>query len=136
MKTDVIEFDTKKDVEQIANALRTFKCQMERLKDDPLSNGTPPAIAVVMCGKATMLDAFKHAGAGKSEWGVQVIVTDLGNRRHVELIALGESGVKQAFSAYRATGGGLFSGYGSLSNQYFNIRHSKDYRDRIAEMIS
>lgn len=139
MKTDAIEFDTQKTVQQITGVLRSVKCTMERLEDDPLAGadgGPRPVIAVLMAGKASFADAFKHFGAGKSEWGVQVVVYDLGNKRHVEMVALGESGLKQAFSAYRATGGGMFSGYGSLANAYINIRHSKDHRDQIAQMLA
>lgn len=139
MKTDAIEFDTQQTVQQITSVLRSVKCTMERLEDDPLAGadgGPRPVIAILMAGKATMADAFKSFGAGKSEWGVQVVVYDLGNKRHVEMIALGESGLKQAFAAQRATGGGLFSGYGSMANAYFNIRHSKNYRDRIAQMLA
>lgn len=97
--------------------------------------GPRPVIAVLMAGKASFGDAFKHFGVGKSEWGVQVVVYDLGNERHVEMVTLGESGMKQAFKAYGATGGRLFSGYGAMSNAYFNIRHSKDHRDQIAQML-
>lgn len=139
MKTDAIEFDTQKTVQQITGVLRSVKCAMERLEDDPLASadgGPRPVIAVLMAGKASFADAFKHPGAGKSEWGVQVVVYDLGNKRHVKMVALGESGLAQMFDAYKATGGGLFSGYLSLANAYFNIRHSKDHRDQIAQMLA
>ena len=139
MKTDAIEFDTQKTVQQITSVLRSVKCTMERLEDDPLAgiDGEPsPVIAVLMAGKASFADALKHPGSGKSEWGVQVYVYDLGNKCHVEMVALGESGMKQAFRAYGATGGRLFSGYASLANAYFNIHHSKDYRDQIAQMLT
>ncbi len=132
MKTDAIEFDTLKTVQQITSALRSVKCQMERLNDDPLADvdgGPHPVIAVLMTGRASFSDAFKHYGAGRSEWGVQVIVYDLGNKRHVELIALGESAMGASWRAYAA-------GNSSMANQYFEIRHSKDYRDRIAQMIA
>lgn len=132
MKTDAIEFDTQKTVQQITSALRTLQCQMNRLNDDPLADadgGPRPVIAVLMAGRASFSDAFKHYGAGRSEWGVQVIVYDLGNKRHIELIALGESGMGASWRAYA-------SGNSSLANQYFNIRHSKDYRDRIAQMLA
>jgi len=126
MKSELIEFDTLKTIQQITGALRSFNCSMSKLEDDdPLASvdGTPqPAIAILMHGKASVSDAFKHYGAGMSEWGVQVIVYELGNKRHVELIALGESGM-----------GSAMAGYG---NNYVNIRHSKDYRDRIAQMLA
>lgn len=139
MKTDSIEFDTQKTVQQITGILRSVKCNMEQLNDDPLAGadgGPRPVIAILMAGKASFADAFRHFGAGKSEWGVQVVVYDLGNKRHIEMVALGESGMGAAWKAYSATGGGMFSGYGSMANQYFNIRHSKDHRDQIAQMLA
>ena len=137
MKTEAIEFDTMKDVNQIVNILRSQKGQIEKLEDDPFAGADgsiQPVVAVILYGKASLGDAFKHFGAGKSEWGVQIYVYDLGTKRHIELIALGESAMKSAFSAYRATGGG--AGYGSLANQYFNIRHSRDHRDQIAQLLA
>ncbi|MDR1604317.1 MAG: hypothetical protein LBS10_05945 [Gracilibacteraceae bacterium] len=123
MKTDAIEFDTMKNLRQIVSTLQSGKWAIEKL-DDPFDNvgGSAPDIAVLISGRASVVDAFKHFGAGKSEWAVQVIVTDLGNTRHVEMIALGESG----FAAARA----------GMNNQYFNIRHSKDHRNQIAQMLA
>ena len=138
MKTDAIEFDTQKTVQEIANVLRSQKCDIEQLTDDPLAgydSGPTPVLAVLLAGKAKFSDAFKHPGAGKSEWGVQVVVYEFGNKRHVEMIALGESGFRQAIGAYAATGGRASRGYLSLANAYFNIRHSKDYRDQIAQKL-
>ncbi len=134
----MIEFDTQKSVQQITSVLLSVKCTMGRLEDDPLSGadgGPRPVIAVLMAGKASFGDAFKHFGAGLSEWGVQVVVYDLGNKRHVEMVALGESWKEQALKAYGATGGDLSSGYVAMANAYFNIRHSKDHRDQIAQML-
>lgn len=127
LKSDQIEFDTQKSIQEITNALRSFRCSMDRLEGDPLAgaNGGPvPVIEVLMSGKATFVDAFKHFGAGMSGWGVQVIVYDLGNKRHVELVAVGERGLSVVWSSY------------ATQNNYYNLKHSKDYRDRIAQAIA
>lgn len=139
LKTDAIEFDTQKTVQEIANVLHSQKCTIEQLTaNDSLvehDDNPTPALAVLLTGKAKFVDSLKHFGAGKSEWGVQVIVYELGSKRHVGMIALGESGLKQAMSAYGATGGSMSRGYGKLANAYLNIRHSRDYRNRIAEQL-
>jgi len=137
MKTDAIEFDTQQDVNQIVNVLRSQKCQIEKVDEDPFDSADgsiQPVIAVLLYGKASFADAFKHFGAGKSEWAVQIYVYDLGTKRHIVMIALGESGMKQAFTAYGATGGR--GGYTSMANQYFNIRHSRGHRDEIAQLLA
>ena len=101
VRSDAIEFDTQKTVQQITGALRSIKCQMDRLNnDDPLATadgGPQPVIAVLMVGNDTLF------GMGAKQWGVQVIVYELGNKRHVALIALGESGMGASWRAY-ATG--------------------------------
>ena len=137
MKNDAVEFDTSKSLSEISKALNSFKCEVTQIEKKSLEQyqGTYPKIAVVMVGRATMKDAFQHFGTGKSEWGVQVFIYDLGRVRHVELIALGESGLRQALYAYGKTGGRLGSGYGRLSNEYINFTHSKTYRDRMAELL-
>ena len=118
-KRDSIEFDTQKSVAEITNALRSLNCQMMRLNDDPLANGQGPAIAVRCYGDPKFTDKFKHVGGAVSVWGVDVIVTDLGNRRHVELDALGHSV------------------WGNTKdNKGFGIGFSREYRDKIAEMLA
>lgn len=132
MKTDSKQFLTLLTVPEIASVLRTFKCDMQKLTHDALAGAAGEEIGdieILMHGQATMIDAFKHTGAGKSEWAVQVYVYDLGEVRSVELVALGESAVHSMVDAYAATGGR--SGYLQMANMYVNFRHSKDYRDRI-----
>lgn len=132
IKEDKIEFDTHKTVQQIKDVLRQVRCNMQRLEfdDDPLADDNEimePAIALLLHGKATILDTFKHIGAGKSEWGVQIIVYDYGDKRNVIMTALGESAMGAAWAGYASGTSGL---------DYVNMRHSKDYRDRIAQMIA
>ncbi|MCM1264074.1 MAG: hypothetical protein NC313_15285 [Butyrivibrio sp.] len=124
MKTDTIEFDTKKDINQIVNALKSLrKANIQKLNDDPFGNvgGVSPDIAVLVDGKASIIDNLKHISAGGRDlWGVQVYVTDMGSARHVELVALGENGLAAALSqSYRYT-----------------MAVSRDYRDKIAQMIA
>lgn len=129
LKTDAIEFDTQKTVQQITNVLRSVKCQMQKLEDDPLagSDGSPqPVIALLMTGRVGFFEMFKHfVNGANSEWGVQIIVYDLGNKRHVEMVALGESAM-----------GASWRGYVTGNHQHLDIRFSKDQRDQIAQMLA
>lgn len=123
VRSDAIEFDTQKTVQQITGALRSIKCQMDRLNnDDPLATadgGPQPVIAVSMVGNATLF------GLGSTLWGVQAIVYELGNKRHVELIALGESAMYAGLRA-KATG----------DSEYLSMGKSKKKRDKIAQMLA
>lgn len=129
LKTDAIEFDTQKTVQQITGVLRSVKCQMQKLEDDPLagSDGSPqPVVALLMTGKVGFFEKFKHLfNSAASEWGVQIIVYDLGNKRHIEMVALGES-----------TMGASWRGYVTGNHQHLDIRFSKDQRDQIAQMLA
>ena len=126
VSTDAIEFDTQKTVQQITSALRSIKCQMDRLNsDDPLADadgGPKPVIAVLMVGNDTLF------GMGAKEWGVQVVAYELGNKRHIELIALGESGMGASWRAY-ATGD-------SSMARHCDMKQSKMKRDQIAQMLA
>ncbi len=119
IKKDSVEFDTEKSVSQITDAIRSFNCEIERLKDDPLDNGPAPAIAILMYGEPKFTDKFKHIGGAVSVWGVQVIVNDLGERRHVELVALGHNQFGN-----------------SQSNKGYGMGFSREYRDKIAQMLA
>ena len=135
MKTDSKQLDTLLTVPEISLVLRTFRCEIQSLSNNYLTDvageerGT---IELLLHGKATMptmLDSFKSTGVGKSEWAVKVNVCDLGEVRRVELAALGESAVKSIADAYTATRNGR--GYIDLANMHVNYRQSKEYRDRI-----
>lgn len=119
MKTDAIEFDTQKSIDQITSAIRSFNCNVDRLESDPLSTGAKPAIAVLMWANRSLADTLKHPLW--RQWGVQVIVTDLGNRRHIELVALGESALGAAMAQ---------------TQRYFTIAASRYYRDKVAAMLA
>lgn len=119
VKTDQIEFDTQKDVNQITSILRSINCRVESLDENPLNNGPRPAIAVTLIGQPTFKDSLKHAGGATSLWGVEVVVTDLGDRRHIELTALGQS--LMGNTAY---------------NKGFGMGFSREYRDKIAQMLA
>lgn len=120
MKTDAITFSTNRSMQEIVNILREaagkFRANIEKLEDDPFGamGGQTPGVAVLMDGQVSLLGM-----KGARCWGVQIYVSDLGNARSVELVALGD-GMGQAFS------GGAFYGLGD----------SKKKRDQIASMIS
>lgn len=114
MKYEKIEFDTYKSVEEIINVLRTFKCKIEKVEyDDPFDGyggSNVPAISVMMSGRGSAFEGLRVFGSSFAEWGVQVTVDDLANRRHVQLVAYGV--------------------------RPYWMPLSKDYRKQIAEKIS
>ena len=129
MKANVIEFDTKKSVQRIVTILRSQVCQIDMLNADPFGSiGEPePAVAVLLQGREGL---FKNG----VRWGVQAIVYDLGNKRHIELIALGESGLLAAFNSYAANG--LGSSYWLDATDYYNMGAGKKRRDRLAKALA
>lgn len=132
MKTDSIQFDTRKDLNQIANVLRATGGQIEKINDDALGGlGTSSAdIEVVISGEERK-GLFK-AVAGY--WAVQVYVTDQGAARHVELIALGESTMTKIMSGVKYGSNVLAA---ALSQErFFEMKFSKIHRDEIARALS
>ena len=131
MKSDSVQFNTRMTLQQIVQVLNSYKCQIQSIQSDPFAQDKAD-IEVVMVGMATMADAAMHVGAGKSQWGVQVYVYDMGKYRSVELVALGESGFKYAWTEGRYQGA-----LDSMVNgqSYINIRHSKKYRDEIMRKL-
>ena len=72
-----------------------------------------------MVGNPKLTDKFKHVGGAVSVWGVQVIVDDLGDRRHVRLVALGQNQFGN-----------------STYDKGFGMGFSREYRDKIAELLA
>ena len=81
--------------------------------DDPFVNVNDYDIAVGMTGSVSPL------GIGTASWGIEIYVSDLGNYREVEMIALGD-GIMQKMSG----------------DVYFDMRCGKKRRDAIADMLS
>ena len=128
IKTDSTELVTDKSLQQIANGIReaasVLNAQVDELNDDTLGKfGDKCDIEVVLSGNVGLFSGLKHfrPGGANNIWGVQVFVSDLGDKRHIELIALGEG----------VFAGGLFSnGAGIL-----NLGVSKDKRDKIISYL-
>lgn len=116
---EAVEFDTGKTVSQIADVLRTFDCEVHKLNDDPLNNGPTSAISVLLVGQPKLTEMLHHVGGAVSVWGVQVIVDDLGNRRHVKLVALGQNQLGN-----------------TRYNKGYGMGFSREYRDKIAQMLA
>lgn len=118
MKSDSIQFSTNKSIQECANIIRQaagkLKANMVKINDDPMGGlgGPEPAISVGLEGKNIL-------GFGARGWGVQVFVTDMGNSRAVELIALGDGIMAQM------SGG-----------EFFDLGLGKKQRNKIAEMLS
>ena len=125
---DQIEFDTQKTVQQIIDALRSFNCSIEELTSDPLSSyETEEAadIEVLLTGGGGFIDAIRHFWVGHASWGVQVYVYELGNKRHVTLVAAGLEGWSAAAAIFNVGG-----------RDFPSLTLSKDYRDRIAQALA
>ena len=133
MLSEQIEIYSQMTVQEILTTLRSVKCQMERLQEDQLEMGNSkqnPDIAVLMSGRVTFSEAFKRAGTGRCKWGVQAVVYDLGNKRHIKLIAIGEkSALRQSFHV-------AYVDSAASAEDYYHIKQSIDYRDRIAQLFS
>lgn len=132
MKTDSIQFDTRKDLNQIANVLRATGGQIEKINNDALGGlGTSSAdIEVVISGEERK--GLFNSVAGY--WAVQVYVIDQGAARHVELIALGESTMTKIMSG--AKYGSNVMAAALSRERFFEMKFSKIHRDEIARALS
>ena len=117
MKTDAINFNTTKSVQEVVNIIRnaasSMKAEITKLDEDPFGNigGYVPAIAVGLSGSNIL-------GFGPRGWGMHVYVTDLGSSCEIELIALGD-GVMQKMSG----------------RAFFDLGLGKRHRDKLANML-
>lgn len=117
MKFDSYTFQTSRNLAAIIDIIKTasyeFKANIDKL-DDPFSGlgNYSPDVAVIMTGK-------NRLGAGPRGWGMQIYVTDLGNSRSVELIALGDG------ILHKMSGG-----------DFFDLGLSKKFRDKLERKIS
>lgn len=121
MKTDMIIFKTAKSLSEISNGLRAaaskLRANMDSAQLAPFGYvGIHPAdISVALSGPNFIL-------GGPRRWGVQVLVTDLGREREVEMIAVGDN-----FS------GKLMNG--SFGKMFFELGDSIKRRNIISGMI-
>lgn len=113
MKTESMELMTEKTLQEITDILRQaaekFNASIAQIDKDPLSEFDQSAdIEVVLRGKTGLLGAFKspRPGAANNIWAVQVYVTETGDARHIELIALGESSLSRGL---RSDGTGILN---------------------------
>ena len=118
MKTDIVDFNTAKSLQEISNIVRNYasraNADIVKLDDDPFGAAGGPAddIAVGLCGNNIF-------GFGTRGWGVRVYVIDLGSTCAVKLAALGD-GLMQAMSG----------------GEFFDLRLSKKHRDNLASMLA
>ena len=121
MKTDTIIFKTSKSLADISNGLRTaaskLRANMDSAQLAPFGYvGIHPAdISVALSGPNFVL-------GGPRSWGVQVLVTDNGDEREVEMIAVGDN-----FTGKLA--------HGSFGQMFFELRDSIKRRNVISGMI-
>ena len=100
MKTNNLEFESSLTVQQLGHTLNgaysRLRATVEPVEhsSNPLDTlGGSPDIAVVGMARGLV------GGA----WGVHAYVNDVGPHRHVELVALGDSGFSRAFNGMRNT---------------------------------
>ena len=120
LKTDIVEYTTQRSMRDLTDALRraisATKADVEQLEDDPLELGDDikPQVAVLLSGSNFM--------GGSRMWGVQVMLYELGDRRAVQLVAIGEG-----------FGAGVMSYY---TGGYFELRDGKRRRDKILAILT
>ena len=120
IKTDIEEFTTRRSLRELSDALRraisATKAEVEKLEDDPLdtADDIKPDVQVLLSGSNFM--------GGPRMWGVQVLLYELGDRRAVQLIAIGEG-----------FGAGVMSYY---TGGYFELRDGKRRRDKILAILT
>ncbi len=132
MKTESIQFDTRKDLNQIADVLRSAGGQIEKIQGDPLGGfgASKQDIEVVISGEERKGLLKLVAGY----WAVQVYVLDQGTSRHVELIALGESTMSKIMAGAKY-GSDVFGAMTS-GEKFFELKFSKQHRDEIARALA
>ena len=124
-----IQFDTRKTVQEIANVLRSYGGNMEKLNSDPLagiSGGETEAIAIVIWDEVRgFREMMKHPASKGAAWAVQVYVYEQGEARHIELVALGKS-----------SGSMWLSGAIGRGNRTYHLGFSRDHRDELAKLLA
>ena len=120
MKTESIQFDTRKDLNQIADVLRSAGGQIEKIQGDPLGR-----LGAERRGLLKLVAGY---------WAVQVYVLDQGSSRHVELIALGESTMSKIMAGAKY-GSDVFGAMTS-GERFFELKFSKQHRDEIARALA
>ena len=127
--SESFQFDTKKTVREIANVLRSYRGNKEKLKDDPLAGAggdAREAIAVVIWDEVRgFKEMLKHPASKGASWAVQAYVYEQGTFRHIELVALG-----------RSSGIMWLSGAVGRGNRTFHLGFSKDHRDELAKLLA
>lgn len=122
IKTDSVQFTTQRSLKELNALLRravnATKAQVEKLDDDPMDaadgESVAPSLAVLLSGSNFM--------GGSRLWGVQVFFYEFGDRRIVELVAVGES-----------FGAGVMSYY---TGGYFQLSDGKRRRERIMAILT
>lgn len=129
MKTETIEFSTKKSLNEIIDAIRSFASSQKRTSiskiesdDDPFGQGgNDPDIMVVLIGQPSALEWAER-------WGVQVYVIEMGSERHVRLVALGDGFAAQMVMVMQNRKG--------AGNVMFIMRKSKNKMHELAEVLA
>ena len=121
MKTDAITTSTTKSLSEISNGIRQAASKLRAEMCNPTVSPfgdvgfTKADLSVALYGHNSILGGPRH-------WGVQVIVIDNGDKRNIELVAVGDDTLNKIR-------------FGSFGGPFFQLGDSIDRRDTIKEMI-
>lgn len=84
-------------------------------------------------GNGNFLDVIKHPGLSRYTcWQVEVSITDLGDRRKVELSAIGESALTYLTSNFLSV---ITLYFIKTAHRYLSLGISKGKRDKLSQLI-
>lgn len=121
MKTETIIITTTKTLMEISRNLRSvashLRADISSAESAPFGN-----VGIRLADISICLSGSNSILGGPRKWGVQVLVTDTGRIREVELIAVGDNLLN-------------IVSLGSYCNAFFQLGDSIRRRDKIANMI-
>jgi hypothetical protein len=100
MKSNSLEFESTLSVQQLGQALNSSYSKL-RANVEPVEASSNPLDS--MSGSPDIAVVGIARGVIGGAWGVHAYVSDMGPHRHVELVAIGDSGFSRAFNGIRNT---------------------------------
>ncbi|SMH50551.1 hypothetical protein SAMN06295885_3575 [Rathayibacter oskolensis] len=99
MKSESSSFDTEKSVQTLGRTLQDALARARAASIGPIQSGS--GALSQFDDKADIEVVAQGRGLVGGSWAVQVFVRDTGQKRNVELVALGDSGMARVMDGYR-----------------------------------